>query len=110
MSRWIAWIDTSLPWRHPPLIPLHAGWYVRDWRGTKITPESERVPAIDLWTPVPDPRDILHPGVWYVVPDINDAAEQRLPWRVPTARELRIFASLYPREFAYVEGDLDPAA
>lgn len=91
-------IREDLPLRHPSVFPLHAGWYVRDWRGTQVLLVEDRTLTVDWWNPVPDARDILCPGVWYVLPDINDANEQRLPWRVPTNDELALLACLFPRE------------
>lgn len=89
-------MNHKLPFRHPSTTPPKRGLYVRDWRGTKIQPAFERVLAIDLWEPVNDPRNILHPGVWYVWPGWNDASEQRLPWRKPTRTERAKFLARNP--------------
>jgi hypothetical protein len=62
-----------------------------------IDPADRRI-SLDLWEPVPDPKHILHPGVWYVqdppswytnpytgkrvlLDNLNDASHQNLPWR-----------------------------
>lgn len=84
-------MNAKRPFKHPSTTPAKRGLYVRDWRGTDVEPESERRLAIDLWEPVPDHRDILFPGVWYVYPGPNDATEQHLPWRKPTRAELAEF-------------------
>ena len=80
-------LDAGLPLRHPSVLPTQSDLYVRDWRGTNILPESERMLCEDAWEPAPQRGDILDPGVWYVLPAINDASIQRLPWRPLTARE-----------------------
>ena len=80
-------LDAGLPLRHPSVLPPQRDLYVRDWRGTNILPESERTLCVDAWEPVPRRGDILYPGVWYVLPEINDASVQRLPWRPLTHRE-----------------------
>ncbi len=78
-----------MAFKHPSVTPKARGLYMRDWRGTDVRPEHERALCVDAWEPVTDPRDILFPGVWYVFPDLNDASEQRLPWREPTPFELQ---------------------
>ena len=89
-------IRTHYPFKHPSVLPPRRGLYVRDWRGTKVLPVSDRALAIDLWWPEPNPKDILHPGVWYVYPNVNDASEQRLPWREPTIAERSWWFQRYP--------------
>jgi hypothetical protein len=79
-------IVSSLPFRHPSVLPPRRGLYVRDWRGTDVLPASDRALSIDLWEPSDDP--MLAPGCWYVSPGWNDASEQRLPWREATREEL----------------------
>jgi hypothetical protein len=87
------------PWFPGNTVPARKGWYERDHRGCTryIDPKDRRI-NLDLWEPVSDPADILHPGVWYVqgtpywhtnpltgrrtlLDDINDASQQHLPWR-----------------------------
>jgi len=69
------------PWFPPHTHPTRRGLYERDWRGTDILPEEDRRIMLDEWIPVSNPRDILYPGVWYVLPNYNDASRQNLPWR-----------------------------
>jgi hypothetical protein len=68
-------------WFPPGTHPTRRGLYERDWRGTDILPEEDRRIMLDMWEPVRNPRDILYPGVWYVLPEYNDASRQHLPWR-----------------------------
>ena len=86
----------SRPFKHPSVTPKKRGLYQRDWRGTSIEPEHERELTLDLWEPISDPRDILYPGVWYVYPGINDAIEQRLPWREPTPTDRAAWYRRHP--------------
>ena len=88
-------LTVKRPFKHPSITPAKRGLYVRDWRGTKILPESDRRLSIDLWEPVPV-GDILSPGVWYVWPEWNDASEQRLPWRPVTKGERAAFLREHP--------------
>lgn len=92
-------LDLDLPFRHPSVIPDRLGLYVRDWRG------RERGVWIDLWLPVQDARDILHPGVWYVPPEWNDAVTegQRLPWRPLTLDEGWAIRKAWPQVFKAAE-------
>jgi hypothetical protein len=72
------------PWYHPPQVPARRGWYERDHRQCEYQDEFDRGISRDWWEPVPDPKDVLYPGVWYVwdpVRGLNDAIHQALPWR-----------------------------
>ena len=69
------------PWYPANTHPVRRGWYERDWRDTDILPVHERTICMDFWEPVRNPRDLLYPGVWYVLPGLNDASLQHLPWR-----------------------------
>lgn len=87
MSQW-QFIDTTLALKHPSVLPSNRGLYVRDWRGvTELLNDSDRCLSVDCWEPVRNRRDILHPGVWWVLPGLNDASQDRLPWRPATPRE-----------------------
>jgi hypothetical protein len=85
-------------WYRPDQVPVRRGWYERDHRQAPYQDRKDRRISLDLWEPVSDPQSILYPGVWYVqgkphwytcpvtglrtwADDINDASEQRLPWR-----------------------------
>lgn len=68
-------------WMPPSTHPLRRGLYERDWTNTDILPEEDRCVSMDFWEPVTNRRDILYPGVWYVLPEYNDASRQHLPWR-----------------------------
>ena len=87
------------PWYPANTHPTRRGWYERDHRRViaYIDPADRRI-SLDLWEPVPDPKHILHPGVWYVqdppswytnpytgkrvlLDNLNDASHQNLPWR-----------------------------
>jgi len=92
-----------LHFKHPNTTPGVRGLYVRDWRGTKIEPAHERTLCVDAWEPVADPKDILFPGVWYVFPGINDASEQRLPWREAADDEIRACLWRYPDAHRWLE-------
>jgi crossover junction endodeoxyribonuclease RuvC len=73
-------LRTDLPLRHPSTRPSRQGVYVRDWRGTDALPVRDRRLSVDLYC-----SDAEFSG-WYVLPDINDATEQALPWR-PAGRQ-----------------------
>jgi hypothetical protein len=88
-------LDESMPFKHPSIVPKERGLYVRDWRGSGVLPRQDRALWIDLWEPV-DLGDELYPGLWYVFPGVNDASEQALPWRTPTAAELFVFLERNP--------------
>jgi hypothetical protein len=92
-----------VPFKHPSVTPKARGLYLRDWRGTGVLPEHERTLHVDAWEPVTDPRDILHPGVWYAFPGLNDATEQALPWREPTSFELQACLWKYPEAARFLE-------
>lgn len=86
-------------WYRPDQVPAWRGWYERDHRKVReYQNPADRHISLDLWEPVPDPMDILYPGVWYVnepgrylnyitheyeyrAECINDASQQNLPWR-----------------------------
>lgn len=87
--------NPRLPFKHPSVTPAKRGLYVRDWRGTKIQPASDRQLCIDLWEPLP-PGDPMGPGIWYVWPGWNDASETRLPWRAATRSEKARFYAKNP--------------
>lgn len=69
------------PWMPPETPPIRRGLYERDWTNTDILPAEARGVSMDFWEPVRNPRDILYPGVWYVLPEYNEASRQHLPWR-----------------------------
>lgn len=87
------------PWFPPDTVPVRRGFYQRDHRQVReYGRAADRRISLDLWQPVDDPHDSLYPGVWYVQepgywwrnPDsgrmvwldgLNDASQQRLPWR-----------------------------
>lgn len=99
-------IDPTIPLKHPSIIPKERGLYVRDWRGTSITPESERILSLDWWEPVPgDP--LIGPGLWFVWPGWNDASVDRLPWREATEIERDVFFKQNP---GAREIELEPGA
>lgn len=68
-------------WMPSNTTPKRRGLYERDWTDTGILPVEDRRIHMDLWELVPNKRDILYPGVWYVEPGWNDASRQNLPWR-----------------------------
>jgi hypothetical protein len=68
-------------WMPPNTHPTRRGLYERDWTHTDILPIEDRRVSMDFWQPVWNPRDSLYPGVWYVLPEFNDASRQHLPWR-----------------------------
>jgi hypothetical protein len=82
--------NPSRPLKHWSTTPKKRGLYVRDWRGTKVQPESDRRLTIDLWHPLPL-GDEYWPGFWYVWPGWNDASYERLPWRAATRAEKATF-------------------
>ena len=87
------------PFKHPSVVPQHRGIYLRDWRGTRVLPETERRLSVDLWEPVEDRADSLYPGVWYFTPGWNDATDQRLPWRELTEKEMDLWRIEYEDEY-----------
>lgn len=68
-------------WMPPETHPRYRGLYERDWTNTDILPVEDRCIRMDFWEPVRNPRDVLYPGVWYVLPEFNDASRPNLPWR-----------------------------
>lgn len=85
------------PWYRGDQIPARDGWYERDHRNcTSYIDPKDRIIWLDYW--MTDPDNIF-PGEWYVVcpsywfdnpftggrkwieTPMNDASEQRLPWR-----------------------------
>lgn len=87
--------EGALPFKHPSTTPKALGVYVRDWRGTAIMPRSDRNFSFDLFVPVPRGEE-LAPGVWYVLPNWNDASEQALPWRPMSPGESVAFTLFNP--------------
>jgi hypothetical protein len=86
------------PWFPGDTHPVRRGLYERDHRQCSYSHEEDKRISLDLWEPVKDPKDILYPGVWYVIgtpylhinpltnkrawmDNINDASRQDLPWR-----------------------------
>ena len=68
-------------WYPPHAHPTRRGLYERDWRGTDVLPEEDRRITLDFLEPVMNPRDALYPGIWYVLPEYNEASRESLPWR-----------------------------
>lgn len=68
-------------WMPAHTTPIRSGRYERDWTNTDILPVEDRRVTMDYFIRVPNPNDSLYPGVWYVLPDFDDASQQHLPWR-----------------------------